>query len=145
MNESEEPDADLTELTRRLSGRWRVSGPGIDGFAEYRSVNGGFLLVGDVDFVVNGTPIKNIQHIAHDQDTNSLRARYLDTAGDASVFTWVLDGQSFRVTLGSADSDTYFEATFADDNSSYTGTWHYPPGEDDGAEDERIVYTRIQD
>ncbi len=138
-----QPDANLTELIKRLSGRWRVSGPGIDGLAEYRSVNGGLLLVGDVDFVVNGNKIKNIQHIAYDEDTDTLRARYMDTAGDDSVYTWVLDGHKFRVTLGSADSDTYFEAAFDEDNSEYTGTWHYPPGADDGAADERIVYTRI--
>ena len=137
-----EPDANLTELINRLSGRWRVSGPGIEGFAEYRSVNGGLLLVADVDFVVDGNKIKNIQHIAYDPETETLRARYMDTAGDASTYTWVLDGRGFRVTLGSADSDTYFEAAFNDDNSEYTGTWHYPPGVDDGAEDERIVYTR---
>ena len=61
-------------------------------------MNGGFLLVGDVDFVVNGNKIRNIQHIGYDQDTETLRARYMDTAGDASIYTWVLDGQKFRVT-----------------------------------------------
>ncbi len=143
MNASEEPDARLTELTKRLSGRWRVSGAGVAGLAEYRSVNGGFLLVGDVDFEVNGNRIKNIQHISYDRDTDSLHARYMDTAGDAAVYIWVMDGQRFRVTLEGAGSDTYFEATIAEDNSSYTGTWHYPPGDDSGAADERIVYTRI--
>ena len=143
MNSLHEPNAQLAELITRLSGRWRVTGPGIDGLAEFRSVNGGSLLVGDVDFVVNGVKIKNIQQIGYDQDTDTLRARYMDTAGDAAVYTWVLDGQSFRVTLDGADSDTYFEAAFADDNSQYVGTWHYPPGADAGAADERIVYTRM--
>jgi hypothetical protein len=143
MDRMNEPDARLTELTKRLTGRWRVSGPGIDGVAEYRSVNGGFLLVGDVDFVVNGNTIKNIQHIAYDHETDTLRARYMDTAGDASTYTWIPGGQGFRVTLGDADSDTYFEAAFAADNSEYTGTWHYPPGVDDDAADESIVYTRL--
>lgn len=143
MSEPAGPHAELAELTRRLSGRWRVSGPGIAGLAEYRPVNDGLVLVGDVDFVVNGTPIKNIQRIAHDRDADRLRAQYLDTAGDDSCFTWVLDGESFRVVQDGADSDTYFEGTFADDGSSYTGTWHYPPGQDDGAADEWITYTRI--
>ena len=134
--------ADLTELIGRLSGRWRVSGPGIDGLAEYRSVTTGPSCRG-CRLRRQRTPIKNIQHIAYDQDADSLRARYLDTAGDASVFTWVLDGRSFRVIQDGTVSDTYFEATFADDNSSYTGTWHYPPGEDDGSADEWITYTRI--
>ena len=145
MDASNEPDASLMELTRRLSGRWRVSGPDISGLAEYRSVHGGSLLVADVDFVVNGNRMKNIQHIAHDQDTDTLRARYMDTAGDASVYTWVLDGQRLRVTQGDPGSDTYFEAAFDEDNSEYTGTWHYPPGVDHGAEDEWIVYSRIPD
>jgi hypothetical protein len=143
MDVMREPDADLTELIQRLSGRWRVSGLAIGGLAEYRSANGGFLLVGDVDFVVNGNKIKNIQQVAFDQDTGTLRGRYMDTAGDASIYTWALDGSRFRVTLDGADSDTYFDAAFSADNSEYTGTWHYPPGVDGGSDDERIVYTRI--
>ncbi len=145
MNGIKEPDADLKELIKRLTGRWRVSGPAIEGVAEYRPVNHGSLLVGDVDFMVNGIKIKNIQQVAYDHDTGSLLARYMDTAGDASTYTWALDGPRFRVTLESADPDTYFEATFSADNSEYTGTWHYPPGIDGGSDDEPIVYTRIVD
>jgi hypothetical protein len=107
-------------------------------------VKGGLLLVSDVDFVVGGTKMKIIQHIAYDPDTDTLRARYMDTMGDDSTYTWVLDGQKIRVSLGGKDSDTYFEATLNDDNSEYIGAWHYPDGGDGDAAVERIEYKRIK-
>ncbi|HMI04646.1 MAG TPA: lipocalin family protein [Pedobacter sp.] len=134
----------LKELTERLSGKWQVKGQEIDGEAEYKSMKGGFLLVMNVDFVVDGKKIKNIQHVAYDQDTDTLRAHYMDTKGDDSTYTWVLEGQKIRVSLGGKDSDTYFEATLNDDDSEYTGTWHYPDGGDQDAGEARIVYKRIK-
>lgn len=133
----------LTELAGRLSGKWRVEGPEIEGDAEYKSMRDGRLLVASVDFVVAGTEMKIIQHITYDQDTGTLRARYMDTMGDDSTYTWVLNGQELRVSLGDKESDTFFEARFNGDNSEYVGTWHYPDGVDDGGAEERIVYTRI--
>lgn len=134
----------LVELAERLSGKWRVKGPDIDGEAEYKSVRGGLLLVLAVDFVVGGTTMKVIQHVAYDHDTGALRARYMDTMGDESVYTWVLDGQELRVSLGDQESDTYFEARFNDDHTEYVGTWHYPDDVGDAGTEERIVYTRIE-
>ena len=92
-------DNKLVELTERLSGRWRVTGAGIDGEAEYKSLRGGLLLVMNVDFVVNGTEMKVIQHVTYDQDSDELQAHYMDTMGDQSTYTWVLDGQNLRVSL----------------------------------------------
>ena len=139
-----EPDPKLVELTERLSGRWRVNGPGINGKAEYKSVRGGILLVMNVDFVVNGTEMRVIQHVTYDQDSDTLRAHYMDTMGDESTYTWVLDGQTLRISLGDRESDTFFEATFNEDNTEYIGTWHYPDDVNDGAADEPIAYSRIQ-
>jgi hypothetical protein len=139
-----EPNPKLVELTERLSGRWRVNGSGIDGKAEYKSLRGGLLLVMNVDFVVSGTEMRVIQHIIYDQDTDALQAHYMDTMGDESTYTWVLDGQKLRVSLGDKESDTFFEATFNEDNTEYIGTWHYPDDVDAGAGDERIVYSRVQ-
>jgi hypothetical protein len=68
----------------------------------------------------------------------------MDTMGNDSTYTWVLEGQKVRVSLGGKDSDTYFEATLNDD-SEYTGTWHYPDGGDQDAEEARIVYKRIKE
>jgi hypothetical protein len=66
----------------------------------------------------------------------------MDTMGDESIYTWVLDGQTMRVSLHDKESDTYFEARFNDDNTEYVGTWHYPDGDD--ASEERIVYSRMK-
>ncbi|MFC7622408.1 hypothetical protein [Microlunatus sp. GCM10028923] len=134
---SPEADPKLIELAERLCGRWRVTGPGIEGEAEYGSRRDGLLLVGKVTVVVNGAELTNLQHISHDQQTDTLRARYLDTQGNEATYTWSLDGRRLRVSLG----DTYFEARFTDDNSEYAGSWHGPDGP---AVDERIVYTRIR-
>lgn len=133
----------LTELAARLSGKWRVTGPGIDGEAEYTTLRDGLLQVGRVKVVVSGAEMTNIQHISHDQASDALRARYLDTMGNEATYTWMLDGQKVRVSQGDDESDTYFEARFNDDNSEYAGTWHYPEGGGDDAAEERIVYTRV--
>lgn len=143
LNATPEVNPKLIELAEHLAGTWKVKGPGIDGKAEYRSLRGGLILVGNVDFVVNGAEMTNIQHITYDQDTDTLRARYMDTMGDESIYTWMMDGQKVRVIQGDQESDTFFEATFNDDNSEYVGTWHYPDGADDDAADESITYTRI--
>ena len=68
----------------------------------------------------------------------------MDTMGDDSIYTWVLDGHKIRVSLGGKDSDTYFEATLNDDNSEYIGKWHYPDGGDYDATAEHIEYKRIK-
>lgn len=138
-----QPNPELAELTQRLSGKWRVSGPGIRGMAEYRPVRQGHLLVMNVDFVVNGTEMKVIQHIAYAEDSGLLQARYMDTMGDESTYTWVLAGQNLRVSQGEEKSETFFNASFNDDNSEYVGTWHYPDEGGADADEERIVYTRI--
>jgi hypothetical protein len=138
------PHSKLKELTEVLTGKWHVSGPEIDGKAEYRPAKDGLVLVLDVDFTVKGTKMKNIQQIAYDPDTDSLRADYMDTMGDNSTYIWALDGQKIRVSQGSKNSDTYFEATLNDDNSEYTGTWHYPDGGGDDVAAEVIKYRRIK-
>lgn len=138
-----QPNPKLTELAQRLTGKWRVRGPGINGKAEYKSVRQGLLLVMDVDFVVNGTEMKVIQHVAYDGDTDTLRARYMDTSGDESTYTWVLDGRNLRVSQGDEKSDTFFNARFNDDNSEYVGTWHYADDGGGNADEEQITYTRI--
>lgn len=143
MDMSTKPNSKLAELTKRLVGKWRVKGHEIEGEAEYKSMKGGVLLVMSVDFVVDGNKMKVIQHMAYDQDTDTLRARYMDTMGDDATYTWVLDGHTLRVSQGGKDSDTYFKATFNDDYSEYTGTWHYADGIDPDAENEKITYTRI--
>ena len=141
-NTLHEPHPKLQELTERLSGKWRVEGHEIAGAAEYRPAKDGFLLVQDVDFVVSGTKMKVMQHISYDQATDTLQARYMDTMGDESTYIWALDGRTMRVSHDDKDSDTYYEATFNDDYSEYSGKWHYPYGDD--PEEEPIVYKRIR-
>ena len=140
---ADEPHPTLVELSELLVGTWRVDGPDIKGQAEYQSKNDGCLLVAYVDFSVGGTKMRVIQHITHHQDRDTLVARYMDTMGDEATYTWVLEDRKIRVSLGEADSGTYFQATLNEDNSQYVGTWHYPEGGPPD-ETESIVYTRVE-
>ncbi len=128
MNMPKEPNDKLKQLIERLTGKWRVKGPEIDGEIEYEPMEGGFFLIQHIDFVQGGTKIKGIEYIAYDQDTDTLRSHYMDTMGDNFTYSWALDGKTIRINFGDKDSDMYFEGTFNDDNSKYSGAWHYPDG-----------------
>jgi hypothetical protein len=142
VNAADQPNPKLVELSELLVGTWRVDGPDIRGQAEYQSRNGGRLLVAYVDFSVSGSRMRVIQHITHHEDRGTLIARYMDTMGDEATYTWTLEDQTIRVSLGDQDSNTYFQATLNEDNSQYIGTWHYPEGGPPDAT-ETIVYTRV--
>lgn len=141
MKTTGEPDRQLVELSDLLVGAWQVNGRDIVGRAEYQTKRGGTLLVAHVDFRVAGLRMAVIQHISHHRDSGTLRAHYMDTMGEIATYTWTLNHPTIRVSLGNADSDTYFRAILNDDNSQYAGTWHYPESETDPTE--AIVYTRI--
>jgi hypothetical protein len=141
-NPADGPNPKLVELSKLLVGTWRVDGPDIRGQAEYESKNEGRLLVAYVDFSVSGSRMRVIQHIMHHEDHDALIARYMDTMGNEATYTWTLEDQTLRVSLGSTESNTYFEATLNEDNSQYIGTWHYPDGDPPDAT-ETIVYTRV--
>jgi hypothetical protein len=80
-----------------------------------------------VDFVVNVTAMKVMQHVTFGCDTDALRAHYMDTLGDRSTYIWALDGQTLRVSPEDKNAVTFFAARFDDDNSKYVGWWHYLP------------------
>lgn len=143
VNAADQPNPKLAELSELLVGTWRVEGPDIRGQAEYESKNGGRLLVAYVDFNVGASRMRVIQHITHDDDRDTLRARYMDTMGDEATYTWVLENRNIRVSLGEKETATYFEATLNKDNSQYIGAWHYADGAAPDATD-NIVYTRIE-
>jgi hypothetical protein len=82
-----------------------------------------------------------IQHISHHCESGTLRARCMDTMGDSATYTWMLEHQKIRVSLGAVDSDTYFQATLNEDNSQCSGSWHYAEGDTEPTE--IIVYTRV--
>ena len=57
MEPHAQPSPKLKALDR-LVGRWRVSGPDIDGQVTYEWMEGGFFLIQQVDFVHGGRQIK---------------------------------------------------------------------------------------
>lgn len=128
MNIPKDPNPKITELAERLVGKWRVKGPDIDGTVEFELMEGGFFLIQHIDFMQGDTKIKGIEYIAYDPDTDTLRSHFMDIMGENFTYTWALDGKKLRINFGDADSDMYFEATFNDDNTEYSGAWHYPDG-----------------
>ncbi len=128
MEMPKKPNDKLRKLAERMTGKWQVKGPEIDDSIEYELTEGGFFLMQHVDFVQGGTKIKGIEYIAYDQDTDTLRSHYMDTMSSNFTYTWALTGKTLRINFGDKDSDMYFEGTFSDDNSEYSGAWHYPDG-----------------
>lgn len=116
-----DPNPELVELSELLVGTWRVEGPDITGQAEYQPKKGGRLLVAYVDFSVSGSRMRVIQHITQHEARGTLVARYMDTMGDEATYTWTLEDQTIRVSLGDQDSNTYFQATLNEDNSCTAG------------------------
>lgn len=127
MNLPSKPNPKLTELAERLVGKWRVKGPEIDGTVEFELMEGGFFLIQHIDFTQGGK-IKGIEYIGYDAETDTLRSHFMDINGSNFTYTWKLDGKKLRINFGDADSDMYFEATFNEDNTQYSGAWHYPDG-----------------
>ncbi|HEU5122392.1 MAG TPA: lipocalin family protein [Candidatus Saccharimonadales bacterium] len=127
MNLPTKPNSKITELAERLVGKWRVKGPEINGTVEFELMEGGFFLIQHIDFMQGGK-IKGIEYIGYDPDTDTLRSHFMDINGSNFTYTWTLNGKKLRINFGDKDSDMYFEATFNDDNTEYSGAWHYPDG-----------------
>ena len=128
MNMPKEPNDKLKRLTERMTGKWQVKGPDIDGTVEYEPMEGGFFLIQHIDFVQGGTKIKGVEYIAYDPDTDTLRSHFMDTMGSNFTYTYTLEGKDLRINFGDKDSDMYYEGTFNEDNSEHSGAWHYPDG-----------------
>jgi hypothetical protein len=121
------PNPALRKLDR-LVGRWTVDGSSVLGQVEYEWMEGGFFLIQHVDLTAFGRPIKGVEYIGFDEDTETLRSHFMDNNGSNFTYTWDLEGDTLRIWFGEKDSDNHFRGTFDETGNSYRGRWQWPDG-----------------
>src|SRR5919198_5185101 len=122
------PHPDLAKL-EPLVGRWTVSGPTVEGHIEYEWMDGGFFLVQHIDITAWGRPIRGVEYIGFDEDTQTLRSHFMDNNGSNFTYTWDLDADTLRIWFGEKDSDNFFRGTFSESGDAYSGRWQWPDGQ----------------
>ena len=123
-----EPYPELRKLDR-LVGRWKVSGPDVNGEVEYEWMEGGFFLIQHVELEAFGREIKGAEYIGFDEDTGTLRSHFVDNQGSNFTYTWDLDGDDLWIWFGEKGSDNFFHGTFEESGDRYSGRWQWPePG-----------------
>jgi hypothetical protein len=111
-----------------LIGEWRVASGYITGTTTFEWLDGGYFLVQHISLRHEGQPIKGVEYIGYDQDTQTLRSHYMDNRGGNFTYTWDVEDTSIRIWFGDKDSHNFFEGTFADGYASYSGRWQWPGG-----------------
>lgn len=124
-NLPDSPNPALRKLDR-LVGRWRVEGSLVFGQIEYEWMDGGFFLIQHVDLTAFGRPVKGVEYIGFDEDTQTLRSHFMDNNGSNFTYTWDIVGETLRIWFGEKGSDNHFRGTFDESGSSYHGKWEWP-------------------
>ncbi len=132
MEPQAQPSPKLKALDR-LVGRWRVSGPDIDGQVTYEWMEGGFFLIQQVDFVHGGRQIKGMEIIGHvapfsEPPSPDVKSRFYDTEGNTFDYVYELEGDTLMIWGGEKGSPAYYKGTFSPDGSVNSGAWVYPGG-----------------
>lgn len=132
MDQQAQPGPDLLALDR-LVGRWRVSGPDIDGEVSYAWMKGGFFLIQHVDFVHGGRRIKGMEVIGHvtpfgEPPSADIKSRFYDSSGNTFDYVYELEGDTLTIWGGEKGSPAYYRGTFSADGNTNAGAWVYPGG-----------------
>jgi hypothetical protein len=114
------------KVMERLIGRWRMTGPDVEGEIDYEWMEGEFFLIQRFDLVSGGTRAKGVEYSGFDEDTQTIRSRLMGTDGARFTYTYTMEGSTLFYWFGDKGSDWFSKATFADDGQSLTGRWHMP-------------------
>jgi hypothetical protein len=112
----------------RLTGRWKVSGPDLDGQVTFEWMEGGFFLMQHVQLNQGGQTTHGIEIIGHDKDSNSLKSHYFDSTGDILEYTWDVTGNTLTIWFGSFDSPAFYRGNFSGDGNTNSGACQWPGG-----------------
>lgn len=126
------PNSDLKPL-QRLVGRWKVSGPEIDGHITYEWMEGGFFMMQRFDFVHEDHRVKGIEIIGHLQPfgeapSADIKSRIYDTAGNTFDYVYEMEGDTLTIWGGEKGSPAYYKGVFSADGNTCAGAWVYPGG-----------------
>jgi hypothetical protein len=125
----DQPNPALQSL-EPLVGSWRVGddGSGPRGTVRYEWMEGGHFLLQHVDLMHDGRPIRGIEYIRFDEESQSLKSQYYGTSGDFLAYVYELEGDSLVIWGGEIGSSAVFRGTFSADGRSNAGAWEWPGG-----------------
>lgn len=127
MSNAQTPHPSLKVL-ERLIGKWKVTGPTIDGYVTYRWLEGGFFMVQDVDFTQGDNIIKGLEYIGYDPTSNSLKSHYFGNSDGILEYAWEIEGDTLRIWFGEVGSAGCFTGQFSAEGDTNTGSWVWPGG-----------------
>ncbi len=126
------PEIPHTALKKldRLVGKWKISGPKIDGYTTYEWMEGGFFLIQHFDLTYDGERHKGIEYIGFDEDTRTLRSHLMEINGGNFKYTYEIEGDTLWYWFGDKGSDNFSHGTFTRDGNTITGRWQWPEDND---------------
>jgi hypothetical protein len=118
----------------RFAGRWHTEGtmlmPDQDpvefyGTDTYKWLPGGFFMLHEVDVLINGVKVQNVEIIGFDPDSGKYPMHYYDNEGESGIThgwidvdAWSIDGAGIR-----------FRGSFSEDDRVLSGVWEQLTGE----------------
>jgi len=122
------PNPALKKLDR-LIGKWKISGPDIDGYATFEWMEGVFFFIQHAEMTYNGVKIKCIEYTGFDEDTQTLRSHLMGINGSNFTYTWDIEGDTLQYWFGDKSSQMFSRGTFSEDGNTVTGRWQWPEGD----------------
>jgi hypothetical protein len=132
------PDPALRRLDL-LVGEWEMKGnlagaaeETISGRARFHWLEGGFFLVQDIEIDFGTYQVKSHELIGYDPETGAFRSQaYSNMSPLPLPYTWDLRDNRLRISVSEPPLDATFEATIAEDGTTFAGGWRPNPGADD--------------
>ncbi|MHB8101738.1 MAG: hypothetical protein ACYDEF_06095 [Methanosarcina sp.] len=89
----------------RLVGKWKISGPNVNGYITYEWMEGGFFLIQRFDLTYDGERHKGTEYTGFDEDTQTLRSHLMEINGGNFTYTYDIEGDTLWYWFGDKGSD----------------------------------------
>jgi hypothetical protein len=132
----------VLKTLNRLIGKWRMSGPEVDGQISYEWMEGGFFMIQRFDLKNFGNPHKGIEYSGFDEETQTIRSRLMGTDGSRFTYTYEMDEDTLFYWFGNKGTNWFSKGKFASDGRSIVGRWNMP--NKDGTGGYNYTLTRIE-
>ena len=108
-----------------LIGKWKLTGPDVEGEVTFEWMEGGFFLIQKFDLHQAGEHHKGVEYTGIDEETQTLRSRLMDIDGSRFTYTYEIDGDTFHYWFGDKGSKIYSRSKISADGNSFEGAWHW--------------------
>jgi len=123
----ETPDPELKKLDR-LVGKWKISGPKVEGYTTYEWMEGGFFLIQRFDLIYDGERHKGVEYTGFDENTRTLRSHLMEINGGNFTYTYDIEGDTFWYWFNDKDSGNFSRSIFSKDGNTINGRWQWSEG-----------------